>query len=211
MDPQVSGSFIPKAPLVDTRRSAGGMGLLLIVAVLLLVLSVVGAGSVFAYQQILTTQIASKSDSLKRAEGAFEPDVIEQLSRLDSRITHAQTLLQNHTAPSAIFDYLSTITLEQVQFTDFTYQMGGDGSATIALSGVGDSFSTVALQSDQFGASRLLKDVVFSDVAIGTGGRVTFTVKATLDPSLYLYAREANATAATPLPPPPGATATSTQ
>jgi len=198
MDPQVSGSFIPKAPLVAVRRPVGaGVGLFFLAAALLLVLSVIGAAAVFAYQNILNARLASQDRSLKLAEGAFEPDVIEQLSRLDSRINNVETLLGKHVAPSAIFDYLSTITLVRVQFTAFTYQLNTDGSAALSLSGVGDSFSTVALQSDQFGASRLLKDVVFSDVAIGSGGKVNFSVKATLDPSLYIFSREQNATAAT--------------
>lgn len=201
MDPQVSGSFIPKAPLVDTRRvgSGAGMGLLLLLSILLLVLSLVGAAGVFAYQNILNAQIAGKDNSLKLAEGAFEPDVINQLSRLDSRINNATTLLNKHTAPSAVFDYLSTITLAQIQFTDFTFKLAADGSATVALAGVGDSFSTVALQSDQFGSARLFKDVVFSNISIGQAGTVSFAVTATLDPSLYVFAKESNATQAIPL------------
>ena len=186
MDPQVPGSFIPKQPLVEMRHSGAGMGLATLIAVILFVISVVGAAGVFAYENILNAQIAGKDNSLKLAEGAFEPNVIDDLSRLDSRINNVESLLQRHTAPSGIFDYLSTIALNQVQFTSFSYKLGSDGSASLSLEGVGDSFSTVALQSDQFGASRLLKDVVFSNVAIGASGDVTFSVTANLDPSLYL-------------------------
>lgn len=199
MDPQVPTSFIPKKPLVETRASGAGTGLLLLVAVLLFVISLVAAGGVFAYNGILTASIANKDASLKAAEGAFEPNVITDLARLDSRLTQTQKLLDSHLAPSGIFDFLSTITLSQVQFTDFSYKKQADGSAIITLAGTGDSFSTVALQSDQFGSTRLLKDVVFSDVTIGAGGKVDFSVKATLDPSLYIYSKQAASTQATPV------------
>jgi len=214
MDPQVPASFIPKKPLIEVRQGAGpGAGLLVLLSVLLFVLSLVGAGGVFAYTGILNASISNQDASLKADEAAFEPEVITDLSRLDDRLTQTQKLLQNHLAPSGVFDFLSTITLAQVQFTNFSFKKQADGSAVISLDGVGDSFSTVALQSDQFGSTRLLKDVIFSDVAIGTGGKVTFSVKATLDPSLYLYSKQSASTQATPNQPAqtsPIQTATST-
>lgn len=196
MDPQVSGSFIPKAPLTQTRRAGGGMGLFLLISIVLFVLSLAGAAGVFAYEGLLNAQVASRDDQLRRAEGAFEPRVIEDLSRLDNRLLRARELLQRHLAPSGIFDFLSQATLEQVQFTKFSYRIEGQGSAVISLTGSADTFSTVALQSDQFGSARLLKNVVFSNVVQGgVGGnanKVSFEVKAELDPSLFIYARQDN-------------------
>ena len=177
------------------------MGLLLLGALFLFILSILGAGAVFAYQGILNSSLTSKQEQLKLAEGAFEPKTIEDLSRLDGRLLHAQSLLGAHLAPSGVFDFLSTVTLANVQFTEFSYAHTGT-TATIMLSGAADSFSTVALQSDQFGQARLLKDVVFSDVGVGQSGRVSFKVTATLDPSLYLYGKQAASTGAVPVVPP---------
>ena len=205
MDAQVSGSFIPKKPLVGESRPRGGGGLVLLIAILVFVLSGLAAGGVFAYQGILTGSIANKDESLRKAESAFEPRVIEDLVRLDQRLAQTEGLLEKHVAPSGVFNFLSTITLEQVQFTEFIFGRESAGGATIELAGIGDSFSTVALQSDQFGSTRMLKSVVFSDVTISTNGKVTFSVKAALDPALYLYARSAGTTGAIPLP---GATST---
>jgi len=186
------------------------MGLLLLISILLFVLSLVGAGGTFAYHGLLKSQISSKDQDLKNAEGEFEPAAIESLIRLDKRLTHTSDLLQKHLSPSAVFDFLSTITLEKVQFTSFSFDSGTAGGATIKLSGVGDSFSTVALQSDQFGSTRLLKDVIFSDVAIGQSGRVTFSVSAVLDPSLYIYSRVGTNSAAIPNQAPASTTAATT-
>ena len=200
MDPQAPASFIPKKPLVETRSGVGASaGLLTLVSVLLFVLSLAGAGGVFAYMGILNASLNSKDASLKAAEGAFEPDVIANLGRLDARLMQVQKLLGTHLAPSGLFDFLSTITLTQVQFTNFSFKKQADGSAVITLQSTCDSFSTVALQSDQFGSTRLLKDVVFSDVAIGASGKVSFSVKATADPSLYLYSKQAVSAQAMPV------------
>jgi hypothetical protein len=191
MPPQVPTSFIPKKPL-DTGavsyHESGGVGFLFFIALFIFIASLVAAGGVFAWKNYLSAAIGSDSKSLQEAEGAFDPSTINDLVRLDSRINNAETLLQSHVAPSAIFNFLSQQTLQNVQFTSFTYALQADNSASIVLQGQADSFSTVALQSDQFSASTMLKDVVFSSIQTTTGG-VSFSVTATVDPSLINYAK----------------------
>jgi hypothetical protein len=191
MPPQVPTSFIPKKPLETTGRfkEPGGMGLLFLLSLFIFIASVVGAAGVFGYQTITKNAIASKSDSLQKAEGAFDLSTVQDLIRMDARINSANTLLASHVAPSAIFAFLSQQTLVNVQFTSFTYTLSSDNSATIVLSGIADDFSTVALQSDQFGASKVLKDVIFSNIKNGAGGSVTFSVSATIDSSLINFGK----------------------
>jgi hypothetical protein len=90
-------------------------------------------------------------------------------------------------APSAIFFFLSSNTLERVRFTSFDYTVGESGGASIQLDGVTDDFATIALQSDQFGASKVLRNIIFSDIAVEPEGGVTFALSATVDPTLLLY------------------------
>ena len=213
MPPQAPTSFIPKKPLDSgmTYRESGGLGFLFFISLFIFIASLVAAGGVFAYQNFLASSVASKSSSLQKAEGAFDPSTINDLVRLDSRINNAETLLQNHVAASAVFAFLSQQTLQNVQFTSFDYELQSDNSANITLAGQADSFSTVALQSDQFGASSLLKNVVFSDVKTGTGGTVSFSVSATVVPALINYAKNLGNPATQPvITPTTSTTATST-
>jgi len=186
MDPQVQASFIPKKSL-DTTASRGGFGLLFLLALLIFVASIVAAGGSFVYQQYLNKTLADKKVSLDRAQGAYEPGTIQDLARMDQRINQAKTLMSKHIAPSAVFAFLSTQTLEKVSFSSYSFTLNPDGSAKIALEGKADSFSTVALQSDQFGSSKVLKDVVFSGITVDDKGAVDFSVSATVDPSLLSY------------------------
>ena len=189
MDQSAPSSFIPKRPLGIAEHSDGGVAsLALLVALLLFIPSILAAGGVLAYQQFLTNAIAQKSDSLAKAEAAFDPSTIQDLERLDARIKSAEGLLKSHVAPTALFDFLSAQTLTSVQLTSFDYSLNQDGSADISVKGQGNSFASVALQSDQFGASKVLKDLVFSDVTVGQAGGVSFSVKATVDASLFNYA-----------------------
>ena len=186
MDPVGQGSFIPKQSLAAAGRG-GGMGLVFLLAIIIFALSIVSAGAAFGYTQILKNTIAGKDESLRKAEGAFNPGTIQDLLRLDNRLTQARLLLQKHVAPSALLYFLSTITLERVQLNSFEMGLNSNGSASLTVTGSADSFSSVALQSDQFGATKLLKDVIFSGISVNESGKIGFTVTATVDPSLMLY------------------------
>ncbi len=195
MDPQPPTSFIPKKPLVGEASSGGG-GLLTLLAVLIFVISLVAAGGAFAYGKYLDKALADKDSSLKKAEGAFDTASIVDLSRLDIRLGEARTLLENHVAPSGVFTFLSATTLERVQFTSLSLEIGSEGSGKILLNGIADSFSSLALQSDQFSGAKVLRDVVFSGISTDTTGRVQFSVSASVDPSILSYAKQNSATQA---------------
>ena len=186
MDPVGQGSFIPKQSLTAVDRG-GGVGLFLLLSIIIFLMSLIAAGAAFGYQQVLNRTIADKDADLKLREGEFNSGTIQDLLRIDRRITQTRALLQKHVAPSAILYFLSTITLKRVQLNSFDATINKDGGATLGLSGVADSFSSVALQSDQFGATKVLKDVVVSGVSVNEKGKVSFSVNATVDPTLILY------------------------
>lgn len=168
--------------------SSGGIGILFIISVLFFVTALVGAGGTLLYEKILVKSIADKEVSLKREKEALGLSTIDDLRRLDSRFNQSAKLLATHVAPSAIFQFLSGKTLENVQFTSFDYHLQPNGSADLTLNGVADSFASVALQSDQFNAAnKVLKDVIFSNVNTDQTAKVVFSVKAMVAPALFLY------------------------
>src|SRR5665647_2460160 len=120
MDPQVQTSFIPKRSLdVSSSREGSPFGLLFLIALLIFIASLVAAAASFLYIGYLNGAIASKSKSLALAEGAYDPGVIQDLVRMDTRLIQSKTLLAKHVAVSGIFAFLSTQTLEHVSFSAF--------------------------------------------------------------------------------------------
>ncbi len=214
-------SFIPKKPLDSSTayHESGSFGFLFFISVFIFIASVVAAAGAFGYQTFLEGSISSKQSSLQKEEAAFDPEQINQLIRLDSRINNAKTLFAKHVAPSAIFAFLSQQTLRNVQLTSFQYSLNADGTASILLSGIADTFSTVALQSDQFNAAnQVLKDVVFSGVDNNGVRSVRFSVTATVAASLIDYTKNLGnsnvlvpVTSPTPTPTSTPATSTSPQ
>ncbi len=213
MDPQVSASFIPKKPLAESRPRSGMSGLFFLLALLIFIASLIAAGGAFLYGRYLGVSLESKKASLAKYQQAYDLPTIQTLVRFDSRINEAQKVLKNHLAPSAIFTFLAQQTLEKVQFNDFNYTVGtSDHGATIQMTGVTDSFATIALQSDQLGSSKALKDIIFSNIAIQDTGKVSFSVSATIDPALILYSNSYDASQLSGLVPvDTGASTTPTQ
>lgn len=206
MDPQPPTSFIPKKPLVGESRTGGG-GLVTFLAVLIFIASLLSAGGAFAYEKYLDKALSNKDASLKKAEGAFDTASIVDLTRLDIRLGEARNLLASHVAPSGVFSFLSATTLERVQFTSFSLGIDTDGAGKVLLAGIADSFSSLALQSDQFSSAKVLRDVVFSGISTDASGRVQFSVSASVDPSILSYVKQ-NSGAVSAVDPAPGATRT---
>ncbi len=186
----VQTSFIPKKPLQGRPGGDFGSatdGVFFIITLFIFIASVIAAISTFSYREYLNTAIDSKKKSLALAEGALEMPIIQELVRIDLRINNAKILLQKHKAPSAIFNILSQQTLQNVSFTTFEYTIKENGAASVIMNGQAGNFSTVALQSDQFGKSKVLKDVIFSDITVDPSGKITFIVKTKIDSGVINY------------------------
>jgi len=139
------------------------------------------------YRLTLEQRINSQFQTLEKVKESFEPNFITQATRLNSRIVSASKILDNHLAPSAVFDLLEEFTLQTISFNTFDFSDNIEGKIIITGTGEGDSFASVVLQSDEFGKSGYMRDVLFSDLQPNTGGNVNFAFEATLDPQLVLY------------------------
>lgn len=187
MAEQFQTSFIPKKSFdVGPAKPVRGTGIFFTIATLLVVLSLVAAGGTFAYERFLEGSITRKKEELQKARAAFEPELIRELSHLDSKIKTADQLLSTHLAISGIFDLLEETTLETVRFTDFSYAIEPTG-IRISLGGVARSFTSVALQSDEFGNSRFIREPLFSGFTLNERGDVEFSVTALVDPAVVSY------------------------
>lgn len=180
-------SFIPKKTLSQRgKKKRHSSGLFFGVSVIIFILTLVTAGAVYSYSSFLDKRIASMGQSLERAKQAFEPSLIIELKRLNSRINSADSILGGHVALSKFLLLLEEITLKTVQFTHFEYNISGN-IVQVSLSGKARNYSSVALQSDLFGQSKFMKNTIFSNLGLDEDGNVMFDVVTNVDLSLILY------------------------
>lgn len=194
MEPKFRTSFIPKKTLATVtnlkKGSSSPLGIVTLITIIIALGTVVLSIGAFLYQQILDVSIARKTDTLERARAAFEPTLIEELIRVDSRIKSAEAILVQHITPSILFESLEKITLKSVQFQDFNLTRTGDDRISISMKGVARDFRGVALQADIFGKSKLIKDPIFSNLNLNQEGDAVFSFSAFIDPSFINFERQ---------------------
>jgi len=191
MEIGVPTSFIPHDATTtsDPHRydSGGGLNdLFALVSVVLFVASGALAAGSFLYLQYVTSQSTSKVNQIQSAQAAFDPSLIQQLTRLDSRMNSAETLLSGHIAPTALFAALDATTLSTVSFSDLDFKATDPQGITLHMSGVARDINSVALQADIFSKSGVITSPIFSGIDQQTDG-VHFTVTALVNPAALNY------------------------
>lgn len=182
------GAFIPHDTAVGVvRKKSGGLNdLLLLSGIVLFVASAALAIAVFLYQQYLETESASKLAQLQRAKAAFEPSLIQELTRLDDRMHAADGLLSAHVAPSAFFHALEQATLATVAFQSLDFQATDARHITVKMQGIAQSVNSIALQADLFSKNGVITSPIFSGIARQPDG-VHFNLSAVVNPNAINY------------------------
>lgn len=192
MDGEIKTTFIPKkaSPVASATGAAPvrqkTSSLLNIIATLLFIVALVSSGGVYLYKAYLTKNIATMKETIDRAEKAFEPSLILELVRLDTRLKVSSQLLARHTAFSPLFRSLEQSTLPEVSFTSFNFQYD-EGVPRVQMKGLATRYTPIAQQSDVLGESNLIVDHIFSNFALTDSGRVSFDLNYALNPDLLLF------------------------
>lgn len=193
-------SFIPReVPRVaGMKPPPGASDIFMLLSIVLLVASGALAGGVFLYTQYLDTSNASKLNQLQIAKKAFEPALIEKLTRLDDRMRVAGEILSKHSAFTLFFDMLQQSTITSVSFTNLSLRVADGKAYTFKMDGIADSVNSIALQADLFSKSGMITSPIFSDIDRRADG-VHFSVTGGLNPASVLYSQLAAGAAAIPV------------
>jgi hypothetical protein len=192
MDKEFQTSFVPKKKIVEREprvHSGSFSGMANTFALLVFIVSLLGAGGTYLYRSSLQNNIAQYKDSLTRAEAAFEPSLITTLQSLDKRMIAANSILSSHIAVSPIFALLGDLTLPTVRYSDFSYEFDQDNEnlVDIKITGQAKGYNYIALQSDLFGQNKFIKNPIFSNFTLDQLGNVDFDLTFSVDKSLVVY------------------------
>ncbi len=192
MDKEFQTSFVPKKTIVerDTKRTGSGFGgILNMLALLIFIASLIGAGGVYLYRGSLHAKIDSYKESLARARAAFEPTLITKLQLLDKRMRASTNILGNHIAVSPIFSLLGEITLPTVRYSDFSYEFNKQNAnlVDIKITGQAKGYNYIALQADLFAQNNFIKNPIFSNFTLDQFGNIAFSLTFSVDKSLVVY------------------------
>lgn len=195
METQFKNSFIPKKPIdvsgnLRTTRSSKHIfsTIFSLIGTLIFVATLAGYGATFVWQIKLRKNIDSQVVQLKKARDEFNDSFIQEATRLNNRIVEAKSMLDNHVSPSSLYAMIEKKTLQTVSFSKFSFKDNEDGTLTVSGSGDALRYESIVLQSDAFGKSGFLRNVIFTDLKADDTNRVVgFSFEATLDPQLIMY------------------------
>lgn len=183
-------SFIPKKPLSAVQslgQGRGSINFFSLIGTIIFIIALLSAGAAFGYKIMLNRSIEQSQQALARARAAFDPSLVATLSALDARIEGGKEILSTHRAVSGFFELLETLTLRSIRFKSFEYVLVGKDSINVTMKGEGESFSSIALQSDVFAKNKFMKNPIISDLTLEQNGNVGFNFTATIDPTLMMY------------------------
>lgn len=184
----------------DSSSGSGSQrGLLFTISAAILVAIILAAGGVFLYKTHLQSQLEEKRQELQQAQSAFEPDLIADLTRLETRLNSAQGLLDQHTSYTPIFRIMEDTTLASVQYTSLSItppentgqqannQQDSPQGATVSIGGVARDYATVALQSEALSEHESVVNPILSDFNVNENGDVEFAVEFSVAPASVFY------------------------
>jgi hypothetical protein len=196
MDNQIKTSFIPRKTIdaaVNFQANGNpphkvGRTIFSVIATIIFLGTIAASGLVYAWQIKLKKDVVKQVETMKAARNEFDEKFVKNASRLNSRIELAKTMLTNHVSPSSLYSLLEEYTLQTIAFSSFAFKDNQDG--TIGVTGQGEAarYASIVLQSDAFGKSGYLRNVIFTNLRPDQNNEsVGFSFEATLDPKLILY------------------------
>ena len=179
-------SFIPKTKFTAATYPKKGLGLGFFISFFILLLSAGLFGGVYLYKSSLQKEVNDMAASLEIAKKSFEPSLIAELEKFTSSITSAKIIFNQHKDISKIFKLINDLTLKDVKFSDFKYNIDNK-IALLAMTGEAKSYTTIALQAKIFENSEFVDQVVFSNFSLKEGGKVSFSVEIIFKSSYLFY------------------------
>jgi len=195
--PNTSSSFVPKQTLItrpEATRSVFG-GLVMFIGLVMLFASALLYGGSFLFEKQMIGQRTTLEKSLQIQQKKLDVKTLQDLERLDSRLTSARILLNNHITILPVFDFFANNTLKRVRYKSFSYTFNPQTQKIeIRASGEAMGYEEIALQSDRFVTQGDLKDFMFSDLSetFVPTKKVSFNFTGSLDPRLVSYVNSLN-------------------
>lgn len=191
MDQEFQTSFIPKKTFTPKaeKTSRGSFGLVNVLSFVILIVSLLVAGGSYLYRDNLSKKVDEMKLSLDRAQNIFEPELLQELQRLDKRIQAADEILKGHIAVSPIFEVLQEITLPTVRYVDFTYEIDSVNPSVVHVMMTGEavSYDAITLQADLFSQNRFIRNPIFSNFSLNRTGTVDFDLMFDVSKSLVNF------------------------
>lgn len=186
---QFETAFIPQQPILKIEgaaRPGEQVNFALILALIIFFVTIVLSISVYLYRAQIEKRVLEKSLILQEAEKDFNIDEIDTYKRIDSRLSLAKKLVDEHVISSVAFEILESSVAQNVGLTSLGFSTTPAGKL-IDISGQAPSYAAVYFQAESWRAmSPKIQSVEVSGMTLeDKTGIVTFTMKLTIAPQYF--------------------------
>lgn len=196
MPPKFQSSFIPRNPISSSAPSVGmpvarrrQKDIFSFIATTLFTISVLFALGTFGYKFFLNYRIDTMGQELEAARAAIEPETVNELIRLNSRLVATDSLINKHRIISPVFEFLEAATPQQVRYTEFNFNMTPRG-LELSLRGEARSYAALAAAAEVYNRpDSNFRNTAFSNLQLDDQGNVDFSLNTVVEPSLLSYER----------------------
>ncbi|HEY4522844.1 MAG TPA: hypothetical protein VJK73_00520 [Candidatus Paceibacterota bacterium] len=197
LPPTIPTSFVPRPNSSAVRHRSDLTGAFAFIGYGALSLMVALAIGVFVYSQILATEQENKDAELARRVAQIDPQTVAKFVQLRDRLSYGLTLLNKHPAFTGFWSALALSMPTGVRFDSLDITTDESEQVTLEGAGIAESFNALAATSDAFATDGRIKDAIFADIRV-TGNAVSFSLSATIDPTLIAFSAMALPASTTP-------------
>lgn len=186
MSSNFQSSFIPK----DSDQNGFSKekpGVLAMVSLVILSLTFLSAVGLMVYKRVLKNSNENLKVMLVESERNIDRNSVNQILTLDKKLKLSNNVIARHEVISNFMKDLASSTVAGVFFSDFNYGNLDNTGISVGMLGSAPSYSAIAFQESVFVRNSNYKRINFSDLRLGSDGRVTFSVSIFLDPKISEY------------------------
>ena len=188
-------TFIPKASgkeitsVINTPMKKGYTleRVLALITLLIFVGTCIYLGFLYFNKISLDSKKAEIEQTLEDVKASLEDGEIDTITELNNRLLASSKLYSEHLSPVQIFPILETYTLKSATLTNLLYEYLPDGTVHINANGAAANYKSIVRLTDAYERSENMKRILVSNLNKTTGGNVTFSLDAFIDPEVVRY------------------------
>ena len=196
--PDQSTSFIPKsgARAVTRTRVTHRIYLLSYISYIVFFGTLFAVAGIYLYASNIQRSLESLKSQLMTERSRFSTEQIEGIKALDRRLTMANQMLNDSSAPSKIFSDIELIVASNIRFSGMKYAYLGGNQYELEITGQAEEFNEVVWQRELLRNSSILQTATVSEYDYGVAGEdgqttgnstITFLITDTSPTSLIPY------------------------
>lgn len=183
--PDQGSSFIPKTAGSPVRRTRASRRIYLLsyisyVAFFSVLFAVIGT---YVYASFINSSLNNIKEQLAAERSRFSTAEIDSIKSLDHRLSTAERLLNELSAPSRVFGDIEKVVASNIAFSGMSYSVKPNRQFEITLTGYADEFNEILRQRDLLSGSSLLNQAEIAEYdysVAGSGDTTSVSGDATL-------------------------------